>query len=104
MLILLFLLLFFDAQCNQQGFFLFLLFQFLVPVYNMKLFLQRVAVTIFKYFFSSLKITKQNIKPKKCLLLLHILHLDFFILLPALFYDGYCYHDDDADRYIHIYK
>lgn len=64
MLILLFLLLFlffffFDTQCNQQVFF-FLLFQFLMPVYNVKLFLQHVTVIIFKYFFSSLKITKQN--------------------------------------------
>lgn len=42
----------------------FLLFQFLMPVYNVKLFLQRVTVIIFKYFFSSLKITKQNRKPK----------------------------------------
>lgn len=40
--------------------FFFPLFQFLMPVYNVKLFLQHVTVIIFKYFFSSLKITKQN--------------------------------------------
>lgn len=33
-----------------RAFFL-LLFQFLMPVYNVKLFLQRVTVSIFKYFF-----------------------------------------------------
>lgn len=56
---------FFDTQYNQQGFFFFLLFQFLIPVYNVKLFLQLVIVIIFKYFFSSLKITKQDRKLKR---------------------------------------
>lgn len=82
--------------------FFFLLFQFLIPVYNVKLFLQLVIVIIFKYFFSSLKITKQDRKLKRWSLLLHILHLDFFILLPTVFYGGYYYRDADDDRYIHI--
>lgn len=35
--------------------FFFLLFLFLMPVYNVKLFLQLVTVIIFKYFFFLLK-------------------------------------------------
>lgn len=30
--------------------------------------------------------------------------LFFFILLPAVFYGGYYYHDGDADSCMHIYK
>lgn len=52
MLILLFLLLFlFFFDTVQSAGVFFLLFQFLMPVYNVKLFLQRVTVIIFKYFF-----------------------------------------------------
>lgn len=103
MLILLFLLFFFFLTLSTiNRVFFFLLFQFLIPVYNVKLFLQLVIVIIFKYFFSSLKITKQDRKLKRWSLLLHILHLDFFILLPTVFYGGYYYRDADDDRYIHI--
>lgn len=110
MLILLFLLLFlffsflFFLTVLPTGFFVFSLLQFLMPVYNVKLFLQHVAVTVFKYFFFLPKDNKAKQKAKEVILTFAHFAPSLFILLPAVFYDGYCYHDDDDDRYIHIYK
>lgn len=89
---------------QPAGFFGFPLLQFLMPVYNVKLFLQHVAVIIFKYFFFLSKDNKAKQKAKEMILTFAHFAPSLFILLPAVFYDGYCYHDDDDDRYIHIYK
>lgn len=64
-LLFLFFFLLFSVQSAGFGGFFSFFFVFLMPVYNVKLFLQPVSVIILKYFFSSLKITKQNRKPKR---------------------------------------
>lgn len=76
---------FFFWQYYQQGFLFFLFFSFWCLFIMWNFSCSMLQLPFLNTFFSSLKITKQNRKPKRWSLLLHILHLHFLFFCQQCF-------------------